>query len=155
MLSQQLLMLQALYTCLMIYAPCISLSPSSELIPYEFGEVFLKKIFFLRPTSLYGQHHMQCAHSNCCIDRPTYSLAEDEKQNSVFAILFLSYTQSYYVCPLSKLTLISFLLMSYSKVRRARKAVEVEFLFVFVQLGIFWSEKHQTEDHTKHIFFLF
>lgn len=151
MFSQYLLMLRALYTCL-IYAPCISLFSSTELIPYEFSEVFLKKTSFLRPTSLGGQHHMWCAHSNCYTSRPTNSLAQDEKQNSVFAIPFFSYTQGYYMCPLSKLTSVSFLLMSHSKVRRARKAVEMGFLFVFVQLGFFWGEKHQTEDQAKHIF---
>lgn len=132
--SQYLLMLQALYTCL-IYAPCISPSSSPELIPCEFSEVFLNKMSFLRSTSLGGQHHMWCAHSNCYTSAGQQSLAQDEKQNSVFAIPFFSYTQGYYVCPLGKLTLVSFLLMSRSEVRRARKAVE---MFIFVQLGFFW-----------------
>lgn len=155
MLSQYLLMLQALYTCL-IYAPCISLSSSPELIPCEFSEAFLKKTSFSRSTSLCGQHHMWRAHSNCYTSRPTNSLAEDEKQNSVLAISFFSYTQSYYVCALSMLTLVSFLPMSHSEVRRARKAVEVGVLFVFVQLGFFFlCEKHQTEDQEKHTSFWF
>lgn len=151
-LFQYLLMLQALSTCL-IYASCISLYSSPELIPYEFSELFLKKTSFLRSTSLCGQHHMWCAHSNCFTSRPTNTLAEDEKQNSVFAISFFSYKQSYFVCSPSKLTLVSFLLMSCSKVRRAREVLKVGFLSFFCSDGGFLGEKHQTEDQAKQTFF--
>lgn len=139
MLSQYLLMLQALYTCL-IYAPCISLSSSPELIPCEFSEAFLKKTSFSRSTSLCGQHHMWRAHSNCYTSRPTNSLAEDEKQNSALAIPFFSYTQSYYVSALSKLTLVSSSLWVIPKWEGQEKLLRWGFV-CFCSAGLFFGWK--------------
>lgn len=147
--SQYLLMLQALYTCL-IYAPCISPSSSPELIPCEFSEVFLNKTSFLRSTSLGGQHHMWCAHSNCYTSAGQQTVWH-KMRNKIQSLQFhSSLTPRAIMCvPLASWPWFLFSLWVIPKLEEQEKLLSCLFLFSW---GFFGWKAPDWRSSKTHIF---
>lgn len=152
-LFQYLLMLQALSTCL-IYASCISLYSSPELIPYEFSELFLKKTSFLRSTSLGS---ITCdVHIATALQAGQQTLWQ-KMRNKIQSLQFhSSLTSRAILCvPLASRPWFLFSSWVVPKLEGQEKFLRWDFWGFFVQMGVFWVKNTRLKiKQSKHFLVL-